>query len=359
MYNDAASDAPLYLVPNREGTGKRLVRRPHPPPTTAPLPDDFDAITVTRGGTTVHDPADSALDIDYDDMTVEQGFGREMPLRRAGSPTRSLGGELLGARPGLHKGKANSVAGGMGERPARKSLGGGGKAKAPTAGRVDLVQKKVLEDGPERTISVWREGVAKSASEQGDGEGEVKSEVDSHAGRRRVSVDERKRNGLNGLGLANLSLNGKESAGPMTEKGPRSPQQRSFSGASSPPQTNMSRISPPQIASPQKALRAQPSSPSRGPPKPDYTTASSDGLSTSQSRANGTSTVEAVLSTCQPSLLHIAPILEELGVRRSDHLRALARMSEETRDREVKEEALKKGITVVEWAIFLDKLQSL
>ena len=38
---------------------------------------------------------------------------------------------------------------------------------------------------------------------------------------------------------------------------------------------------------------------------------------------------------------------------------ALARMREQTRDREVKEEALKKGVTYVEWAILIDKLQSL
>jgi len=58
-------------------------------------------------------------------------------------------------------------------------------------------------------------------------------------------------------------------------------------------------------------------------------------------------------------LLHIAPILDQLGVRKDEHMRALARMREETRDREVKEEALKKGVTVVEWAILLDKLQSM
>jgi hypothetical protein len=34
-------------------------------------------------------------------------------------------------------------------------------------------------------------------------------------------------------------------------------------------------------------------------------------------------------------------------------------MREETRDREVKEEALRKGVTIVEWAILIDKLQSL
>lgn len=34
-------------------------------------------------------------------------------------------------------------------------------------------------------------------------------------------------------------------------------------------------------------------------------------------------------------------------------------MHEGIRDREVKEEALKNGVTVVEWAIFLDRLKAL
>ncbi|KAI0769119.1 hypothetical protein BD413DRAFT_695122 [Trametes elegans] len=76
-------------------------------------------------------------------------------------------------------------------------------------------------------------------------------------------------------------------------------------------------------------------------------------------KATTTSSVEAILASCDPSLLHIAPVLHELGIRRVDHLRAVARLSEETRDREVKEQALRRGVSVVEWAIFLDKLQSL
>ncbi|KAI0667680.1 hypothetical protein C8Q78DRAFT_993986 [Trametes maxima] len=76
-------------------------------------------------------------------------------------------------------------------------------------------------------------------------------------------------------------------------------------------------------------------------------------------RVTTTSSVEAILAACDPSLLHIAPVLHELGIKRVDHLRAVARLSEETRDREVKEQALRRGVSVVEWAIFLDKLQSL
>jgi hypothetical protein len=66
-----------------------------------------------------------------------------------------------------------------------------------------------------------------------------------------------------------------------------------------------------------------------------------------------------VLASCQPTLLHIGPVLASLGIRREEHLRALVRLREETRDREMKEEVLKKGVTLLEWAILMDRLQSL
>ena len=81
----------------------------------------------------------------------------------------------------------------------------------------------------------------------------------------------------------------------------------------------------------------------------------SDGLI----RGTSTSPVELVLATCEPSLLHIAPILTDLGILKLEHLRAMGRMSEETRDRELKSIALLRGVTVMEWAILLDKLQTL
>ncbi|KAF9222899.1 hypothetical protein BS17DRAFT_782775 [Gyrodon lividus] len=77
------------------------------------------------------------------------------------------------------------------------------------------------------------------------------------------------------------------------------------------------------------------------------------------SRSASASSVEIVLASCQPSLLHIAPVLSSLGIRRDEHLRALARLREETRDREMKEEMLKQGVTVLEWAILMDKLRGL
>lgn len=253
------TEVPLYLVPNAEGTGKRLVRRPHPPPTTAPLPDDFDAITETRDGTTIYDDAaNSALDIDYDDLTVAPtppaAYSRPSPLpihaplpispprnlttstpppqhhyqhqrqRRPGSPSHSLAGvgtglssDVVRGSPrrsdALSPGTARSVAGG--ERTSqRRSLGTGNvppppfsSSRGPAKGRNDLVEKLVIEDGPERTISVWRESVAKNANEAGastaagathgdiggGGGGDGRNDLDNHAGRRKVSAGSRRR----------------------------------------------------------------------------------------------------------------------------------------------------------------------
>jgi hypothetical protein len=245
-------------VPNNDGIGKRLVRRPHPPPTTAPLPDDFDAITETRDSTTVYDDAaNSALEIDYDDITVAPIFtlpstpiysptpapvpmspprNLTSPSRqhRAGSPSHSLASfspDVRGSRRGGDShgaGKARSVVGGDRDRDRdrnragqRRSLGAGNalmpsspqpllfpSGKGPAKGRNDLVEKLVIEDGPERTISVWRESVLKNgeAGRGGGGgsganatggddgaAGEGRSELDSHVGRRRVSTESRRR----------------------------------------------------------------------------------------------------------------------------------------------------------------------
>ena len=270
-------------MPNNDGIGKRLVRRPHPPPTTAPLPDDFDAITETRDSTTVYDDApNSALDIDYDDITVAPIFTlpstpihSPMPTpalvptspsrnltspsrqRRAGSPSHSLASfspDVRGSRRGGDSrggGKARSVAGGDRDRDRdragqRRSLGVGNalmpsspqpplfpSGKGPAKGRNDLVEKLVLEDGPDRTISVWREHV-KSTGEAGRGGGggsanapggddgaaavaaagtggEGRSDLDSHVGRRRVSTDSRRRvdSLAQGSAMGSPSLKGK------------------------------------------------------------------------------------------------------------------------------------------------------
>jgi len=241
-------------VRNADGTGKQLVRRPHPPPTTAPLPDDFDAITETRDSTTIYDDAtNSALGIDYDDITIAPApaaaapsYGRAsappihapVPVspprnltstprqqHRPSSPSHSIAGlspDVRGSRrggggggDGMSVGKARSVAGDRDrERAAqRRSLGTGNapvpmpafpSGRGPAKGRNDLVEKLVIEDGPERTISVWREHVGAKAVARGEengttagggggGDGDGRSDLDSHVGRRRVSTDSRRR----------------------------------------------------------------------------------------------------------------------------------------------------------------------
>ncbi|KAJ3784223.1 hypothetical protein GGU10DRAFT_34099 [Lentinula aff. detonsa] len=70
-----------------------------------------------------------------------------------------------------------------------------------------------------------------------------------------------------------------------------------------------------------------------------------------------TPALEALLSSCEPSLLYLAPILVGLGIKTKEHMKAVGRLREETRNKEVREEALKRGMTIMEWAILLDKLQ--
>lgn len=97
------------------------------------------------------------------------------------------------------------------------------------------------------------------------------------------------------------------------------------------------------------------------PPIPDYVpfvpTRSGSPISSIKSRA--TTGFQDILSSCIPSLSHITPLLVSLGVNSEDHLRAIAKMTDNVRDREVREEAIKKGMTVMEWALLLDKIRSL
>jgi hypothetical protein len=81
--------------------------------------------------------------------------------------------------------------------------------------------------------------------------------------------------------------------------------------------------------------------------------------STDSAKSSTSTWLDSFLCSFQPSLLHIAPIITSLGIHHEDHFRAIVRLSEETRDREVREVALQKGMTVVEWAMLLDRIRSL
>ncbi|KAJ4472961.1 hypothetical protein J3R30DRAFT_3707951 [Lentinula aciculospora] len=84
---------------------------------------------------------------------------------------------------------------------------------------------------------------------------------------------------------------------------------------------------------------------------------SESNLTISSMQVASTPALEALLSSCEPSLLYLAPVLVSLGIRTKEHMKAVGRLREETRNREVREEALKRGMTIMEWAILLDKLQ--
>ncbi|EAU86291.2 hypothetical protein CC1G_08015 [Coprinopsis cinerea okayama7 len=69
--------------------------------------------------------------------------------------------------------------------------------------------------------------------------------------------------------------------------------------------------------------------------------------------------LEEVLRTCRPPLVHLMPMLAQLGITTKEHLDAMATFDAETRDRELKEEALRIGITIMEWAALMNKLKHL
>jgi len=80
------------------------------------------------------------------------------------------------------------------------------------------------------------------------------------------------------------------------------------------------------------------------------------GSTISSIRSASTSDFEKFLDGCSPSLVHLSDILKTLGMYKLEHLKAVTRISPEMRDREVKQVALRLGMTVVEWAILLDKI---
>lgn len=117
---------------------------------------------------------------------------------------------------------------------------------------------------------------------------------------------------------------------------------------------------PPRASTPYRTMTPRDRELSQEPdpdPEPFHPTQSGSTISTIKS--GSMVAFENVLASCEPSLLHILPVLSNLGIVTEGHLRAVARLTEETRDREVKDEALRQGVTVMEWAILLDKLQAL
>ncbi|CAL1712240.1 unnamed protein product [Somion occarium] len=414
--------------PRRYGS----TRRPPAPPTSIALDDRFDQMTTevptewNVGGGNGRDYEES--------ISGYQNYVNEMEM-------------MLGAQVDVEEERVRDSTASVTTRRVRRAspetcrspLAGGGRRSLSgfasmdnirqVHGRkasVDLVEHRILEDGPNRSISMWRERVARSNATEDSGRipGDVRSETNSHAHRRLPSASSQARRAYGqeygrpraeSLASVTSPRRGKEVTRnyerseymvmyqkptkhggipshlhPPSEVGfPRLGSKRSMV-PSSPriPKSNTRAISPTirktsgrsqqvrdkyVITYPNTPPYSQGSLPSssnpKGPivaqnhpssPRPSRTYIPIEGVEDASAlKATSTSSVELILASCEPSLLHIAPALEVLGITRLEHLRAINRLSDETRDKEVKEEALKQGVTVMEWAILVDKLQTL
>ena len=118
--------------------------------TDLPLRDDFDAITVVDKSVlnraSWKDETGSAYDA-FEYMTRYRSAPKDSRVRSNGDVALQRS-QQDGRRPSGLKPERGFGSG-------RKKLGG-----TPKLGQMELVEERILEDGPTRTISVWREQVA-------------------------------------------------------------------------------------------------------------------------------------------------------------------------------------------------------
>ena len=130
-------------------------RRILPPPTVTDLPlrDDFDAITVADKSVlnraSWKDETGSAYDA-FEYMTRYRSVPQDNRARSNSDMTLQRS-QREGRRPSGFRPLTTE----RGSDAGRRRLGGN-----PRLGQTELVEERILEDGPTRTISVWREQVA-------------------------------------------------------------------------------------------------------------------------------------------------------------------------------------------------------
>jgi hypothetical protein len=162
----------LYIVPNPNGPGKTVIRRPHPPPTTIALDEDFDAVTVEDVSTIYRGEG-----LRYEDSEQESAAVRR-DAHADSTEDGNLGlrvGQIEGVLSDLDIGIEGPPGTGTREQDEgrrrdskvsslRNSVaedGRGGRASKGTySQRIQMVPERVLEDGPGRTVTMWREGFA-------------------------------------------------------------------------------------------------------------------------------------------------------------------------------------------------------
>ncbi|KAJ7273764.1 hypothetical protein C8J57DRAFT_248342 [Mycena rebaudengoi] len=224
----------------------------------------------------------------------------------------------------------------------------------PSAGQdYEIVDYRVLEDGPDRTVSIstWREQAILEEEEEISvyylsAEDYIQLERDD--GPEEILYEKLPRQSsakeIPGQSCGNAARQENIRADPNIEI-PLFPPRASTPSGRRPAIQSTSSF----LATSKTVL---------GSSSPFHATKSS-GSTISTIDLSSSPTLKDVLASCEPSLTHIAPVLQRVGIARVEHLRAVARLSEENRNREVREEVLRMGVTLVEWAILLDKLRSL
>ncbi|CAA7262862.1 unnamed protein product [Cyclocybe aegerita] len=456
----------FYLVPNKHGKGKTIVRRAGRPLSSTPLNEDFDA--VTQGGTTSKGAATTVgtsrrrpilairttspfVEKDegsvgrmttprprFDPMRVfrnsfrtktpreapavngRQWKGKERATDDNGEIDHKAAAKAMGIREWLkgksgsdihraatlparrledsgtpsHPMKTRQTVGGVKDLFRDRHAGSSTRDRGPKPGqRYEMINRRIVENSEDRTveISMWKQHTP----------GEVRPEDADRMSIYYLSADDYAREvegntlvewmvadpATNGQTHQSLSNSGTKMDPPqspprMEPRRQRPEQSRAVhrrEGTISPSTSEkegspvakgpsrsitQSRRSPPLPPLPLSSQRKEKrrykeSTPiEKDLPRSPFNPTDS-GSTISSIKSASILELEGVLAECEPSLVHIAPILKSLGIRSVDHLKAVARLTPTTRDREVKEDALRLGITVMEWAIFVDKIFAL
>ncbi|KAJ7878871.1 hypothetical protein B0H14DRAFT_1630753 [Mycena olivaceomarginata] len=338
------------------------------PFTSVPLRDDFDAVTQRWSRTTrvtTIEPTATGLFTQLEAATRATTPAVPNPRRRRNRETASDGRVEIPRRYG-ENGEERSLRRMRGKDRIRASDVDGRTRTPPQAGQdYEIVESQVLEQGPERTvtISTWREQAIDEADSDDnfsvfyvnpedciplgptveifrEAHGSGSKNPSGRSGGRRQSSGNRRE-------AENPSADRLTSPSGVADTSPKT--YRAVSKAS--PQSSGPRTSTPRGSS---NTLIQPLD---ADPYPFHAKKTKSGSTISSIHL--TPTLEDILISCEPSLLHICPVLQRVGILGAEHLRAVGKLSEETRNKEVKEEVLKLGVTVIEWAILLDKLQAL
>ncbi|KIM77723.1 hypothetical protein PILCRDRAFT_91017 [Piloderma croceum F 1598] len=363
----------LYIIPNPNGPGKRVIRRPHPPPTTVALDEDFDAVTVEEASTIY---AGNGQRYIYRLLDSEGNTVKGVNLHQTDSPEHGH----LGLRLGQTEGALSDLNIENG-RATITSMGSGPRGSGPVGDKTGARQSMGTEDDrgldPRATTTNVGDGEGTQISYEEFYRSDMATEPLAQTNRKSShhNTDPRRFNG-NGGGSKSKGndMQGmgsrRRSTGRKTDEQPRSFSSPAYSYRSSrmysaaeldvpppPSEFSSSEVAPGLISG---SLRTKKNSESRDHIRTSAViTNRTSSSSTDSAKASSTSSLDEFLCTFQPSLGHIAPILTSLGIRDEDHFRAIAKLSAETRDREVREVALQQGMTVVEWAMLLDKTRSM